>query len=176
MFESAIGSRIWSVLRPARQDLPHRNVLVFGVVLGLLLGAILAVPLSRASLVVVGQPSPTTISASSSINFDSEVRTRIAQKAAENAVQPVYESTPGIASQQRRALVDALAQVDARRRDPALTEQDKLSALTNLSAPTITTTLATILVSFSDDEWQRITNETTRLYDMVLRERNDTLN
>ncbi|CAA9293170.1 MAG: Membrane protein containing HD superfamily hydrolase domain, YQFF ortholog, partial [uncultured Chloroflexia bacterium] len=171
----AIGPRIWATLRPMQFHLPHRNVLVFSIVLGVLLGGILAVPLSRASLIVVGQPSPTTLPAPSSITFDSEVRTRMAQTAAESAVQPVYVTTPGVARQQRRALVEALAQIDERRSDPTLQAEDKQRALTNLSAPTITPTLATTLLSFNDDEWQRIMNESTRVYDTVLRQRNDTL-
>jgi cyclic-di-AMP phosphodiesterase PgpH len=171
----AIAPRIRVNLGPVQRLLPHRNLVVFSLMLGLLLGGILAVPLSRASLIVVGQPSPVTLAAPSSITFDSDVRTRAAQNAAENAVQPIYITTPGVASQQRRALVDALGMVAERRRDPALDDEDKINALVNFTVPTITTTLATTIVAFSDDEWQRITNEATRLYDDVLRERNDAL-
>lgn len=154
---------------------PHRNVLVFGIVLGLVLGTILAVPLTRASLIVPGQPSPVTLQAPNSLSFTSEARTRAAQAAAVNAVEPVYRTDASVTAQQRRALVDALASIGGIRNNISLGRDGQSEAIMALSTPAITSTQALMILRFSDDEWQRIVQETPKLYDTLLRERNDML-
>ncbi len=154
---------------------PQRNVLGFGVILGLVLGTILAVPLSRTSLIVTGQPSPVTLEAPRSISFSSEVRTRAEQTAAENQVAPQYRTDTDIPDQQRRALVAALDAIAQIRANPSLGVDGQVAGITTQSEPPMTAAQAQTVLNFSDDEWQRIYDETRRLYDGVLNDRNNAL-
>lgn len=149
--------------------------MLFGLTLALVLGALLAVPLSRASLIVPGQPSPVTLEAPASISFVSEVKTHEAQVQAENSVAPVYQTDPAVTSQQRKGLVSTLDTVGQIRRNPSLNTQAKLSALTAIGTLPITPTVATALLQFTDDEWQRVVDESRKLYDTTLHARDDTL-
>jgi putative nucleotidyltransferase with HDIG domain len=160
-------------LRRARW--PHRNVLSFGLILAVLLGLILAVPLSPASLINPGEPSPVTLQAPDSLTYESDVQTRDAITRAESAVQPVYRTDSSIPSEQRRAMIAATDAVTKIRANTSLGVDGQMRALTALAAPTITSTLATALLRFSTDEWQRVPQEAAKLYDNILREHNDVL-
>jgi cyclic-di-AMP phosphodiesterase PgpH len=154
---------------------PHRNVVIFGLVLGLVVGGILAIPLTRASLITPGQPSPVTLQAPISITFTSEQRTRAAQAAAESAVPPVYRTEPGVKEQQRREMDAVLSEITEIRRNVSLGRDGQSAALMALVTPPISVTTAMTMLDFSEDEWQRVVNETDRLYDRLLLERNDML-
>ena len=165
----------WLVRWLGRPSWPHPNVLAFGAILTVLLGLVLAVPLSRASLIVAGRPSPVTIRAPSTISYESEVLTRARQEEAANAVDPVYQTDARIPDQQRAALVDALDAVTNIRRNTSLGRDGQGSAIVALPAPAITTTQALQILQLPDNEWQRVTNEARRIYDTLLREQNDRL-
>ena len=162
-----------ALLAPLRRiRWPHPNVLSFGVMLGLLLGVILAVPLSTASLITVGQPSPDTFDAPVSLSFVSDVETRAAIAEAENAVTPSVQTDPEIPVQQRAALADALDSIGRIRRNTSLGEDGQIRAIAALATPPITPTMATTLVQFSNDEWQRVRQETDELFDTILQAHN----
>ncbi len=164
------------LLRPFRRiQWPHRNVVGFGVILGLLLGLILAVPLSRASLIAPGQPSPVTLEAPAALTFVSDAATRAAVARAENSVTPSYQTDLSVPSKQRKALVGALDSIEQIRANTSLGTDGQVRAITALPAPAITSTLATNLLRFDDNQWQRVRQEATKLYDSILHERNDTL-
>ncbi len=150
---------------------PHRNVLVFGGVLGLVLGTILAVPLTRASLIVAGRPSPVTLQAPAPLTYTSEDQTRAAQAVAANRVEPVYITDTTVLSQQRRALVAALSDIGDIRRNTSLGVDGQSEAIMALAAPPITSTQALAILRFTADEWQRVVQEAPRVYDNLLRER-----
>ena len=148
---------------------------MFGLILALTLGAVLAVPLSRASLIAPNQPSPSTIEAPDTITFDSDVETRRAQETAANEVQPVYRVEPDVVARQREALDDALSSIRGIRANTSIDQDAQVRALTALSSPPITPTLAMSLLELSDTEWQRVARETQTLYDAVMAQRNQEL-
>lgn len=161
-----------AVMRPLlRIAWPQRNVLGFGLLLAALLGIILAVPLSRASLIARGQPSPVTLEAPISLTYTSETDTRAAITGAESRVQPVYRTDPDVQPRQRKALVAALDTVDQVRGNPSLGRAGQIAALTAIASLPITPTLAANLLQFSDDGWQRVNQASRRLYDDVTRDR-----
>src|SRR3712207_3413853 len=121
--------------------LPPRSVVMFGLILALTIGVVLAIPLSRASLIAPNQPSPVTLQSPATTTFDSDVRTRQAQERVANEVQPVYSVEADVLARQREALVEALGLIGSIRDNASLDQDDQMSALTGMQAPPITTTL-----------------------------------
>jgi putative nucleotidyltransferase with HDIG domain len=147
---------------------PHRNVLGFGFVLALLLGMILAVPLSRTSGIKPGEPSPLTIQAPASLTFESKVETDAAKLTAERNVAPAYRSDPNIPDQQRKALKSAFDAIEQIRDNSTLGRDRQIHDLTALPTPPISQTLATTLLQFSHDQWQAVRQTALTLYDAIL--------
>lgn len=156
--------------RLQRVKWPHRNVIAFGLMLAVLLGTILAVPLSKAAGIRVGQPSPVTRAAPVTLTFASDAATRTAIAKAESEVAPVYRTDASIPTQQRKAMVAAFDAVRRIRGDTSLGRDGQIAALTALPAPPISATLATTLLRFSDDEWQRVGDEAPKVWDNIQRE------
>ncbi len=154
---------------------PPRSLVTFGMVLALTLGAILAVPLSRASLVAPNQPSPVTLQAPESTTYTSDLLTRQAQETAANEVQPVYRLTPNLIAQQREALSNALNSIGSIRADSSLGQEGQLEALDALAEPPIDAALARSLLNLNDQQWQRVVGDALTLYDTVFRERDGEL-
>ncbi|WP_152541287.1 HD family phosphohydrolase [Kallotenue papyrolyticum] len=155
---------------------PALTFAIFGVVLGLLLGTILAIPLSAGAGIVKGAPSPVRINAPREITFESEVLTRQAQeRAASNPANVRYDLNTAVVGQQREALERTLEAISAIHRDSTLSRQDRISAL--LAQPTLplSSTLALQILELNDNQWQQVADASRQLYDQIWQNAGGTL-
>ncbi len=157
---------------PAAEHGPLFTLTIFGALLGAVLGIILAVPLSPAAAITEGQPSPVTIDAPQAITYESEVRTRQAQEAAEDAadnIAPIID--PDVQPQQRANMLHLFQRVGDVRADDSLSQAQRAAAIAGLGTVPMSAELAQQIVQLPEDRWQLVTDEARRLYDEIWRNR-----
>ncbi len=166
----------WAWTRARLPQLALTPVVLFGVLFSLLLGSILAVPLSSAALITKGQPSPTDVQATQDLTYVSEVEMRAAQLRISNDPSLlVYHTDPQILQDQRTALVAALDAIAGIKDNPTTDEASMLAALTRLPSVPLTATQASAIIGLSAQGWQRVADETRKLFDQKLRASGDAL-
>lgn len=159
-------------LPSVRYRVPLPNLALFGAAFSLLLGAILAVPLTRTALIEQGLPSPITVEAPHDLTYISETETRAAQQAALNDPSNIAYTTDGeLPATQRAALVATLESIDTILADPALDRDQRITALLELTSVSLSPDQARAIAQLDRDAWQRVANETRKLYDQILRDR-----
>lgn len=137
--------------------------------------ALILRPTGTTQVIEVGRPSPVTIRAPRSVEYESEVLTEAEREKAAESVIPVYANDYLLPVQQQRALSALLTTITAIRNDEALSPTEKaqrIAALPNTSEEfadvALTETLAQDIVSLSDSEWGTVRERTLTLYDQSL--------
>lgn len=145
---------------------------VFGLLLGLALGIILAVPLTASATIVKGAPSPVTVNAPREITYESDVMTRRAREAAANDPANVIANVDtAVTQRQRDLMLRTFDSISTIRRNDALAANARATSITSLSTMTISPTLALEVVQLPDDRWQLVVDESRRLYDEIWQNR-----
>lgn len=154
--------------REERQRKPFITMTTFGLALGVVLGVILAMPISETAGLVPGAPSPITLHAPRALTYESDVRTRVARdEAADNPANIQFRSDPNALEQQRTQMSQALNAITRVRGDTTLTPEQRLQSLGALPTLALSDTLALQLISLDNERWQIITDETRRIYDEI---------
>ncbi|HEY0738563.1 MAG TPA: HDIG domain-containing protein [Herpetosiphonaceae bacterium] len=154
--------------REERQRKPFITMTTFGLALGVVLGVILAMPISETAGLVPGAPSPVTLHAPRALTYESDVRTRAARdEAADNPANVQFRSDPNVLEQQRTQMSQALDAITRLRNNTTITPEERLRSLGALPTLALTDTLALQLNGLDDERWQIITDETRRIYDEI---------
>lgn len=120
---------------------------------------------------VVGDVAPQDIHAPVSVSYESEVLTERAREAARANVAPVYSPPdPAIARQQIQLSRQILDYVDAVRRDPFGTMDQKIEDLSRITALTIPTTIIRSILAMDDETWRAVDGEIINVLERVMRE------
>lgn len=130
----------------------------------------------QSEAVTIGQVAPQEITAPFSITFESKVLTDQARKEAAAGVEPVYlPADPSIAKAQLETLNNALYFFTSVRNDKFSSQQQKISDMRSAAKLTLTDEAYEVILDLTDEDWQAITAEATRVLELVLRDsiRND---
>ena len=118
----------------------------------------------------VGSVSTQDIRAPQTFSFISETLTENARDQAEQSVMPIYlAADPTISRQQLERMKAVLNYVSSVRSDEFATQEQKIADLQAIDNITITTEMATNILTFSQDKWQEIQNETLFVLEEVMR-------
>ena len=118
----------------------------------------------------VGNVSTQDIRAPQTFTFVSDSLTEAARDQAEQAVLPVYlAADPAISRQQIENMRGVLNYINSVRSDEFATQEQKISDLQALENITLTTEMATNLLSFNQEKWQSIQNEALFVLEEVMR-------
>ena len=140
-------------------------VLAFG---GLVLPDLLN---QQTQMVQVGEVSSQEILAPYSVTFESRVFTDIARENAASAVMPIYlPPDPNITRSQLEKLENALYFISTVRSDNYATQNQKIQDIKSLSDLTLSDADCIAILELSDQEWQAISSEASRVLEVVLRE------
>lgn len=151
-----------------RQRKPFITMASFGLALGVVLGLILAMPISETAGLAPGSPSPVTLHAPRALTYESDVRTRAARdEAANNPANVQFRSDPNVLEQQRTQMSQALDAISRVRNNTTLTPEERLQSLGALPTLALSDTLVLQLANLDDERWQIITDETRRIYDEI---------
>ncbi len=154
----------------------------WGRVLRAFLFGLLFVALSTGALVMrfppgeqvtlsVGDVSPTDIRSPRQRTFISEVLTQRARAEAEASVPDVYDPPEKrVARQQIARAQEVLAYIDAVRRDPLATDEERIAYLKAIADVPLDDEVAADILSLSEAAWQQVSEETVRVLDLVMRE------
>jgi putative nucleotidyltransferase with HDIG domain len=169
--------RVWNQFRAtALQPLSRLRqwpLVLFGLVLAILLTIILTLRFGINQDVEIGKPSPRTINAPRDLTFESPILTEAKRREAANDPRNlVYVEDDLIHAQQRRALQETFNVITTIRNNPSLSVDERRSQIAELPTEPISATLATKLAQFSDEEWQRVINQSNALYDRTLQDHN----
>lgn len=120
---------------------------------------------------VVGDVAPQDIHAPVSLTYESEVLTERAREAARAGVAPVYSPPdPAVARQQIQLARQILDYVDAVRRDPFGTSDQKIEDLSHITALTIPSTIMRSILAMDDETWRSVDGEIINVLERVMRE------
>jgi hypothetical protein len=163
-----------------RRTHPQRKPLItmttFGLALGVVLGVILAMPISATAGIVNGAPSPVTLHAPRSLTYISDVRTRREQEqAANNPANVQVRSDSTVQRAQRMEMSQVLDTITRTRDNTTLSREVRLESLRSLPNLPISDTLALQLVDLDTEHWQIITDEARRVYDEIWQNHNGAL-
>lgn len=156
----------------------HRGTLVLrGVLWGIVFSALLSlllifelIPVGRVEL-QVGQVSPVDVRAPRQVTFVSQTLTEKARNQAEQAVRDIYDPPdPKIGRQQTARLRQILDFIGSVRSDPYASAEEKARALVSIVDLTLTPDLSTLILSFSDEEWDAVAEEAESVLDSIMRE------
>ncbi|NMC28870.1 MAG: HDIG domain-containing protein [Pelolinea sp.] len=118
----------------------------------------------------VGSVSTQDIRAPQTFSFISETLTENARDQAEQSVMPIYlAADPTISRQQLERMKAVLNYVSSVRSDEFATQEQKIADLQAIDNITITTEMATNILTFGQDKWQEIQNETLFVLEEVMR-------
>ncbi len=153
-------------------------IILSSLVLTLAIWACLAIQPPATSGLQPGVPSPISIQAQRSVDYDSTWRTEQERTRAEsNPANIVYNRDIDLLSEQRRQLDATLLTITQIRNDPTLqqaAEQERLAVLP-LSSLVISPAIATKISDLSDGEWQEVRRLTLDFYDRAVSEYNFSL-
>ena len=118
----------------------------------------------------VGSVSTQDIRAPQTFTFVSQTLTESAQDQAEQAVLPVYlPADPAISREQIEKMKGVLKYISSVRSDQFASQEQKILDLQAIENVTITTEIAVNMLSFSQEKWQDIQNETLFVLEEVMR-------
>jgi cyclic-di-AMP phosphodiesterase PgpH len=156
-----------------RQMLQEGPLWLFAVTLTVALTAIFSFNLVRSTQVAValGQPSPTEVLAPRTINYYSEVLTEQAREQARARVVDVY-STPdvAIARAQLNQVRTVFNFVEVVRADSQTELATRQRYLQEIEAITVEPEIASLLLSFSAEEFNEVRNDIDRIVESVMRQ------
>lgn len=133
---------------------------LFGAVLVLLVGSLMALRWSAAPRHQVGDVADTTIKAPHTVSFISEVRTEAARaEAVQDPSTIQLRLEPAVAEEQSRRLNEAIAEISRLRDDSALPISSRVAALGGLSSVRLTDAQVNDLLNLTDSEWSQVTTE-----------------
>jgi putative nucleotidyltransferase with HDIG domain len=158
-----------------RRRASRRRLLGATVLLALLLWAILAIRPSSIPGLRQGSPSPVSIQANRTISFRSNLQTNQARLQAESdSRNVVYEIDSQVLVTQRSQLDLLLTTITNLRDDPNLLSSGQITRLSELpnSALVISPTLATDIITLTDEQWRRTMSTALSLYDRAVQEHN----
>ncbi|MGC8837544.1 MAG: HD family phosphohydrolase [Anaerolineae bacterium] len=119
----------------------------------------------------VGDVSPTDIRSPRQRTFISEVLTQRARAEAEASVPDVYDPPEKrVARQQIDRAQEILAYIDAVRRDPLATDEERLAYLKAIADVPLDDEVASDILGLSEAAWQQVSEEVLRVLDLVMRE------
>lgn len=145
---------------------PLLTLATFGIVLGIVFGAILAVPVSATAAIVKGEPSPLTIIAPRSLTYESEVLTRRAREDAASRTEVVLSDPDlDVPQQQREELLRTFDNITRIRDNAALGREAQAATIVALPSSPITATQALQIVELPDERWQVVEDEARKIYD-----------
>ncbi|NJN65994.1 MAG: HDIG domain-containing protein [Chloroflexaceae bacterium] len=148
------------------------RVFLAGLLLGVGLWVAMALHLPNdTGALEVGSPSPASIQARRSAEYISEVRTASARAQAEARPENfVYAVDFELPSKQRTQLDELLTTITSVHTDPTLSDEEELENLTELSQATgvLSDTLAEMVISLDDEEWNNVRKKTLSLYDRAM--------
>ncbi len=125
----------------------------------------------QTQMVQVGEVSSQEILAPYSVTFESRVFTDIARENAASAVMPIYlPPDPNITRSQLEKLENALYFISTVRSDNYATQNQKIQDIKSLSDLTLSDADCIAILELSDQEWQAISTEASRVLEVVLRE------
>lgn len=125
----------------------------------------------QTQMVAVGEVSSQEILAPYSVTFESRVLTEAARESAASAVQPVYlPPDPDIARAQLEKLANTLYFISTVRNDHFSTQIQKIQDLKSLGELNQTDAEYITLLELTDEEWEAISEESSRVLEVVLRE------
>lgn len=125
----------------------------------------------QTQMVKVGEVSSQEILAPYSVTFESRVFTDIARENAASAVLPVYlPPDPNITRSQLEKLQNALYFITTVRSDNYATQSQKIHDIKSLSDLHLSDADCVEILELSDQEWQAISSEASRVLEVVLRE------
>ena len=125
----------------------------------------------QTQMVQVGEVSSQEILAPYSVTFESRVFTDIARENAASAVMPIYlPPDPNITRSQLEKLENALYFISTVRSDNYATQNQKIQDIKSLSDLTLSDADCIAILELSDQEWQAISSEASRVLEVVLRE------
>ena len=160
-----------------KEKRPNSNGAVKLIILiltcGLAFGALVLPDLlnSQTQMVAVGEVSPQEILAPYSITFESRVLTDAAREGAAAAVQSVYSPPdPAIARAQLEKLGNTLYFISTVRNDNYSTQVQKMQDLKSLTELRYTDAEYVYLLELTEQDWQAIGVEASRVLEVVLRE------
>ncbi len=168
------GARATQASARKSRNLHFLVVIVAGVLLAAGLWGTLSLwlPGSRSEL-EVGRPSPMTIQAPRSTEFESALRTAEAQAQAENRPENVvYTTNRNLPIEQRVQLIDLFTTISNIRNDPSLSSFEKHEELIGMPSASVvlSDTLASTILSLDDSTWSAIRGQTLNIYDRALSE------
>ncbi|MBA3942971.1 MAG: HDIG domain-containing protein [Herpetosiphonaceae bacterium] len=170
--------QMWDRARLRPLERPHlrlSRVILFGALFGVVLGAILAVPLNQAALIAKNLPSPITYEAPHDLIYTSDVMTQAAQQqAAQDSSNVVYHTDTSILVTQRASLVSTLNSITAIRNDPTLDQAKRIATITVITTVALTPKQAQAILQLPKDSWERVVDQTRQTYDQMLRDHNNT--
>ena len=142
-----VGGTVGDVLRLA----------LFGLVLVLLVGSVMALHWSTAPHYQVGDVADTTIKAPRTFTFNSEVLTEAARaEAVQDPSTIQLRLEPAVAEEQGRRLNEAIAEITRIRGEPSLSVTDRLAALGGLAEVRLAEAQVNDLVNLTDAEWAQV--------------------
>ena len=125
----------------------------------------------QTQMVAIGEVSSQEILAPYSVTFESRVLTDAARESAAAAIQPVYlPPDPNIARAQLEKLGNTLYFISTIRNDNYSTQVQKVQDLKSLDDLHFTETEFINLLELTEEEWQAVGVEASRVLEFVLRE------
>ncbi|RME82052.1 MAG: HDIG domain-containing protein [Caldilineae bacterium] len=141
------------------------------VALAIFLSQTIDWPESRNLRVQVGDISPIDVRAPRPLIYQSEVLTQEARERAAAAVQPIFDPPQTrVARQQIARAAQIIDFISLTRNDPYAGEEEKIAALGSISDLKIDEQTARVLLELSDERWEVVANEITRVLDRAMRQ------
>ncbi len=145
------------------------SLVVFGAILSLVLALVLTIRFN-AQNIAIGQPSPRSIQSPRDFTFESDVATEAARRqAANDSSNLVYVETVQVHQNQRQELQSVFATITSIRDNPSLAVAEQQKQIAEIPSLSIEPELAKVLATLSDEEWQRVRDQSNALYDRALR-------
>ena len=164
--------------KPSRQSrTPHpartalRGLLLAALVLATWVGLLLLDGSSNRLAVIEGEPSPRDVKAPHQVTYVSEVKTEEAQRQAAALVEDVYVGPESqVIEAQLTRFDEIIALAEAVRHDHFVEADVKRTLLREIPDLNLDETHLSLIIAASDDTWARITSESQRVLDTVLRD------
>lgn len=144
------------------------RLVLFSLVLGALLIAVLTVPFLPAAVgpeVRLDYPAPYTVKSPVTTRYVSKILTEADREAAAAAVGDVYRFDPTLTTEARQALSTTLGVIGAVLADPELDRAGREQRLATLDGVQLTADTLAFLVTLQPRDWPDLVTATLRLYD-----------
>ncbi|MGI8587316.1 MAG: HD family phosphohydrolase [Chloroflexia bacterium] len=146
----------------------HLNLFTIGLIV--VVSAILTLPIALPGRVQlgIGQVADSDIYAPQYFRYESTVLTDQDRESARKAVGPVYDTNSAVAESGHRQLSDILSLIGAIRANDTQPDPTRLTRLRQLAGATLTETDTTSLLSASDQDFARLNDDSTRVFDNIM--------